>query len=325
VVRLVKAGARVTVVDAAVPGCGANLHNLAPVAGDVRVIPEDVGDAASFADTLRSADVIFNLAGEISHIHSMRQPWRDASLNAMAHLRFLDECARLAPGIRVVYAGTRQIYGIPQFLPVDENHPVRPVDFNGIHKYAASQYHLLYTEMGRIDGVVLHLTNVYGPRMALNVPCQGFLSNFLRRALLGQTIEIFGDGRQLRDPVYIDDVTSAFLMAGAAENPPDRALNVGGPEALPLARIAEVLTVAARAPKPVLCPFPEERKRIDIGSYTSDSTRIRATLGWNPATRFAEGIRSALEFYRAELPNYLRPEDAQPSCPLEEAHAPQPV
>jgi UDP-glucose 4-epimerase len=284
-----------------------------------------VADAEDFADTLRSAEVIFNLAGEISHIHSMQQPWRDAALNAMAHLHFLEACARHAPGIRVVYAGTRQIYGVPQYLPVNETHPVRPVDFNGIHKYAATQYHLLYTAMGRVDAVVLNLTNVYGPRMALNIPCQGFLSNFLRRALLGQTIEIFGDGRQLRDPVYIDDVTGAFLLAGAAPAPMSRMLNVGGPEALPLRRIAEIVSAEAGAPVPVLRPFPEERKRIDIGSYTSDSTRIRESLGWQSAIRFTEGIQTTLEFYRAELPHYLRAEDAQPTCPLEEAHAPQPV
>ena len=323
--RLALGGARVTVVDAEIPGCGANRHNLAPAARDIRVISEDIADASRFADTLRQAEVIFNLAGEISHIHSMQQPWRDAALNAEAHLRFLEECARCAPGIRVVYAGTRQIYGVPHYLPVDEAHPVRPVDFNGIHKYAAVQYHLLYTALGRVDAIALNLTNVYGPRMALNIPCQGFLSNFLRRALLGQTIEIFGDGRQLRDPVYIDDVTGAFLRAGAAHAPQARTFNVGGPEPLPLARIAAMVSAAAGAPDPVLRPFPEDRKRIDIGSYTTDSTRILEALGWQPVTRFAEGIHSALEFYGARLERYLRPEDAEPACPLEEAHTPQPV
>jgi UDP-glucose 4-epimerase len=324
-VRLARAGARVTVVDSEVPGCGANRHNLADAAGDIRVIAADIGDAASFADTLRAAEVVFNIAGEISHIHSMQQPWRDAELNAMAHLRFLDECGRQTAGVRVVYASTRQIFGVPKYLPVDERHPVQPVDFNGIHKYAAAEYHLLYSAMGRIDAMVLNLTNVYGPRMALNIPCQGFLSNFLRRALLGQTIEIFGDGRQLRDPIYIDDVTGAFLMAGAARSPEARMLNVGGPEALPLAHVARMVSVAARAPVPVLRPFPEDRKRIDIGSYTSDSTRIRETLGWKSSVRFADGVMAALQFFRAELPHYLRAEDAQPTCPLEEAHEPQPV
>ena len=323
--RLARAGARVTLIDSMVAGCGANPHNLDPVADDVNLLQRDIADAADFADVLRSTEVIFNIAGEISHIHSMQQPWRDAELNATAHLRFLDQCARFAPGVKVAYAGTRQIYGVPRYLPVDETHPVQPVDFNGIHKYAAAGYHLLYSGMGRIDAVVLNLTNVYGPRMALHLPCQGFLGGFLRRALLGQTIEIFGDGRQLRDPVYVEDVVDAFLLAGSVEAPESRTLNLGGPGPLTLACIAGAIGAAAGAPRPVLCPFPEERKRIDIGSYTSDSTRIRETLGWRPVTRFADGIAATLEFYREEMPHYLQPEDARPVCPLEEAHEPLPA
>lgn len=218
---------------------------------------------------------------------------------------------------RVVYASTRQIYGAPRYLPVDEQHPIRPVDFNGIHKYAATAYHLLWSSMGRIDAAVLCLTNVYGPRMALNIPCQGFLGGFLRRALLGQPIEYFGDGLQLRDPVYVDDVVDAFLAAGATADAKSRLWNVGGCAALPVARIAEIISAAAGSPAPVYRPFPEEHKRIDIGSYASDSTRIREELGWQPRTGFEQGIRNSLEYFRRELPHYLGPGDAQPCCALE--------
>jgi UDP-glucose 4-epimerase len=317
-IRLARAGARVTVIDSSVVGCGANRHNLAGF--DIPVVESDIARAPSFTGTLRAAEVVFNVAGEISHIHSMQMPWRDAALNAEAHLRFLDELGRVSPGIRVVYASTRQIFGIPQYLPVDEAHPIRPVDFNGIHKYAAAAYHLLYSRMGRVDGVVLNLTNVFGPRMALNIPCQGFLSNFLRRALLNQTIEIFGDGLQLRDPVYVDDVTAAFLIAGAARTPEPRVFNVGGPAALPLVHIAQAISAAASAPAPVLTPWPPDRKRIDIGSYSSDSTRIGRVLGWKPATSFEDGVAATLQFYRSQMPHYLRPEDAVPVCPLDDVH-----
>jgi UDP-glucose 4-epimerase len=302
--RLAEAGAQVTVVDSSVPGCGANPYNLALAAG-IRVIPADIRDSAALAGEIRGVDVVFNLAGEISHIHSMQDPARDADLNATAQLLFLEECARQAPGVPVVYASTRQIYGVPQYLPVDELHPVRPVDFNGIHKYAATAYHQLWTEMGRLDARVLCLTNVYGPRMALNVPGQGFLGNFLRLALLGETIQIFGDGRQLRDPVYVDDVVDAFLKAGAAARTPRRLWNVGGSAALPLAHIAETISHACNAPVPVYRPFPPEHKNIDIGSYVTDSGRIRKDLCWRPSISFEEGIRRTVEYYGPDLPHYL--------------------
>ena len=316
--RLVRLGARVAIVDSEVPGCGANRHNIAAAAADLSVVAADVGDAV-LAPHIRGCSAIFNLAGEISHIHSMKDPARDARLNAMAQLRFLEHCARQAPGVPVVYASTRQFYGVPRYLPVDEAHPVRPVDFNGIHKYAATAYHLLWSEMGRIDARILCLTNVYGPRLALRLACQGFLGNFLRRGLLRQSIEIFGDGRQLRDPVYVDDVVDAFLLAGAAPAPKSRLWNVGGLEALPVARIAAVISAATGAPEPVCRPFPKEHKGIDIGSYCTDSTRIHEELGWHPRVLFEEGVRRSIEYFKREFPHYLRAGDALPDLDGEAA------
>jgi nucleoside-diphosphate-sugar epimerase len=317
--RLARAGAHVVIVDSEVAGCGANRHNIAAAAADLRVIAADVGDASLFADEIRGCSVIFNLAGEISHIHSMRNPSRDAALNASSQLRFLEECVRQEPGLRVVYASTRQIYGVPRYLPVDERHPIQPVDFNGIHKYAATAYHLLWSDLGRIDARVLCLTNVYGPRLALWLSGQGFLANFLRRGLLEQPIEIFGDGRQLRDPIYVDDAVDAFLLAGLADNPRSRVWNVGGDQALSLAAIAAVISGAAGAPPPVCRPFPAEHKGIDIGSYCSDSTRIREELGWRPRIDFAEGVRRSLEYFQREFPYYLSDDDADFRRMLEEA------
>lgn len=313
--RLVHAGARVVIVDSEVAGCGASRHNIAGAEGDLRLVVADVGDAAPLAGEIRGCSVVFNLAGEISHIQSMRDPARDAALNAMSQLRFLEECACQEPGVRVVYASTRQIYGVPQYLPVDESHPIRPVDFNGIHKYAATQYHLLWSDLGRIDARVLCLTNVYGPRLALWLTGQGFLANFLRRGLLEQTIEVFGDGRQLRDPVYVDDAVDAFLLAGLEPDPQSRLWNVGGQQALALADIAAIVSAAAGAPPPVCRPFPADHKGIDIGSYCSDSTRIREELGWRPRIAFEEGIRRSLEFFQREFPHYL-PEGGPAPRPL---------
>ncbi|MGQ9633882.1 MAG: NAD-dependent epimerase/dehydratase family protein [Bryobacteraceae bacterium] len=221
-IRLVGLGVRVTVIDSSVPGCGADEANLGPVRDSLTVLHRDIGDTPALESHIRSAALVFNLAGEISHIHSMKWPCRDAELNALAQLRFLECCARVHPNLRIVYAGTRQIYGKPLSLPVDENHPFRPVDFNGVHKAAAVQYHLLCAEMGQLDAVVLNLTNIYGPRMALWEPCQGFLGTFLRRMLLRQPLEVFGDGRQLRDPLYVDDAIDAFLLAGAAPQLPSK-------------------------------------------------------------------------------------------------------
>ena len=321
VIRLVELGARVTVIDSKVRCCGANEYNIQAVRADVSLMMRDIADAADFRRVLASADVIFNLAGEVSHVHSMLFPERDAALNSTAQLRFVQECARAAPGVRLVYAGTRQVYGKPLYLPVDEKHPVRPVDINGIHKYAAAMYHRTFARGGALQSVVLNLTNVYGPRMSLDVPCQGVLSRFTRRVLLRQPIEIFGDGRQLRDPLYVDDAVDAFLAAGAAPDVPADLYNVGGPAALELREIAEIARRAAGGPAALYREFPLQNARIDIGSYYADSRLIARELGWRPRTPFDKGMELTLEFYRAELPHYVDPCHSNPQCQLLETAA----
>jgi UDP-glucose 4-epimerase len=316
-IRLVELGACVTVVDSQVRGCGSNLYNLAPVRDRVEVIRCDIGDEERIGEVLAGTQIVFNLAGEISHIHSMRFPMRDAELNATAQLGFLEQCANLVPGVRIVYAGTRQIYGVPEYLPVDEKHPISPVDFNGIHNYSAVMYHLLYSRYHKVDAVVLNFTNLYGPRIALSLSCQGFLGNFLRKLITGRTVEIFGDGRQLRDPMYVDDAVDVLLMAGAAPTLPSRMYNVGGPEALELRAIAEVMSRIAGVGPPVFRPFPNEQKQIDIGSYVTDGTRIQQELGWAPETCFEAGIKVTFEFFRAELSHYLSAMSEEPSCMLD--------
>jgi nucleoside-diphosphate-sugar epimerase len=315
-IRLVEQGARVTVVDSQVLGCGANAVNLAPVADSVDVIHADIGDFDRIRSVVRSCDLIFNLAGEISHVHSMQFPVRDLEINTLAQLRFLQGLVETAPGIRVLYAGTRQVYGVPEYLPVNEEHPVNPVDFNGVHKYAATMYHLMLYRMGLLDAVVLRLTNIYGPRMALDTPCQGFLSTYLRRVLTGHALEVFGDGRQLRDPLFVDEVVDAMLLAGGATKLASRSYNVGGPEPLPVAQIAETTSRLAGVPPPIYREFPEERKAIDIGSYHTDSTRIREQLGWKAQIRFEEGMRRTLDYYADKLGLYLDPAGGEPSCKL---------
>jgi len=297
-------GAEVTVVDACVPGCGANDYNLSGEPS-IRVIRADIGVPEEFRSIIESTDVIFNLAGDVSHIDSMNHPERDMERNTTSQLRFLEACRRWRPGVRIVYAGTRQVYGIPRYLPVDEKHAIDPVDYNGVHKFAATQYHMMLTRTGALDAAVLRLTNVYGPRMSLIASNQGFLGTFLKYLLKERQLSVFGDGMQLRDPVYVDDAVEAFLLLGLQQELCDRSFNMGGPEILSLREIACEASQAAGMRPPQMVPFPPDLKAIDIGSYYSDSTRLRTATGWIPKVGFAEGFARTLEFYRSRLSHYL--------------------
>jgi UDP-glucose 4-epimerase len=296
--RLAEEGARVTVIDPCVPGCGGHPQNIDGAAAPIEVLNINISAVEKLERAIRQARIIFNLAGEISHMHSMQDPERDLHLNTVTQLRFLQAVVQWNPGVRVVYAGTRQVYGVPEYLPVDEEHPVNPVDFNGVHKYAATMYHLMLSRNGWLDACVLRLTNTYGPRLSLDVPGQGFLSTYLRRLARGERLEVFGDGQQLRDPMYVDDVVDAFLLVGTTAQLPSRSYNIGGPEALSLQEIARQASHAAGVGEPTLRPFPDERKAIDIGSYRTDYGRIAAELGWSPTVHFSDGITRTLAHYR---------------------------
>ncbi len=294
---LLSLGAEVTVLDSLDAGCGGDIRNLGADATKVKTVIADIACEEAVASCLHEVDVVFNLASEIAHTPRIEQAGRDLALNVSSQLDFLGHCVRHAPGVRVVYTSTRQVYGIPAYLPVDEKHPVNPVDFNGVHKLAAGRYHLLLWRMQQLDSAVLYLTNVYGPRMALHLPQQGFLANFLAKALRGETLEVFGDGQQLRDPVYVDDAVRAILHAGAIPLGTNRTFNIGHGQTHSVLDIARLLSRMARLPVPILRPFPAALRPIDVGSYATDIRHAEAVLDWRASISVEEGLIASLQYY----------------------------
>ncbi len=306
-------GADVTVVDTRVARHGANPANLVPD-GDhtepdarITVVEADVGDVEhpGVHAAATSADVVFNLAGQVSHVDSMDDPLFDLDVNTTSQFRFLELLRRANPTSRVVYTSTRQIFGKPRYLPVDEDHPVAPVDVNGITKYATEQLHLLYHDVYGLPATAVRLTNVFGPRQRLRDDLQGFLPIFVRRALADDVITVFGEGEQQRDCLYVDDVVECLLLAASADDAPGQIFNVGNDERLALGAIADAVVAAAGAGRVEHGPWPPDRDAIDIGSYFGDSSKAKRMLGWEPRTAFADGIARTLAFYRARTSWYL--------------------
>lgn len=302
--ELVLLGARVTVVDALIPEYGGLRHNLAGVAGRVKVHVADVRDRARLPALLRGQDFLFNLAGQTSHMDSMSDPDTDLEINCRAQLSILEACRRHNPRLRVVFASTRQIYGRPEYLPVDERHPLRPVDVNGINKLAGEQYHLLYSAVHGIRSTVLRLTNTIGPRMRVKDARQTFLGVWIKHVLSGEPFEIWG-GDQLRDFTYVDDAVEAFLLAATTPGTEGGVFNLGGPRRVTLRELADLVVAAAGGGRYVVRAFPRDRKKIDIGDYYADDRRFRKLTGWKPRTSVREAVERTVEYFRAELPHYL--------------------
>ncbi len=302
--RLVRLGARVRVIDALVPDCGGNPFNLHDVRERVEVKVADLRDAEALDPLLAGSAHVFNLAGQVSHVDSMTRPLDDLENNARAQLCLLEACRRRAPEARVVFTSTRQVYGRPRYLPLDEAHPCEASDVNGAHKRAAEQYHRVYAAAYGLTSVVLRLTNTYGPGQLVKHPRQGFIGWFVRLAAEGKTIEVMGDGEQRRDLNHVDDVATALLLAAASPQTGNGTYNLGGTPPVSLRELAALLVELSPGASWRLVPFPTDRARIDVGDAFASYAAIQRDLGWEPRIGLREGLAETLRFYRQNLDRY---------------------
>lgn len=303
-IRLVELGADVTLVDSLIPTYGGNLWNVEPIKTRVRINISDVRDPFAMKYLISGQDYLFNLAGQTSHVDSMENPETDLAINVQAQLQILEACRQHNPDVKVVFASTRQVYGRPLRVPVGEDHPLTPVDINGVHKLAAEHYHRLYNNIYGIRSVILRLTNTYGPRMRVVDARQTFLGIWIRRLLEGEPILIYGDGSQLRDYNYVDDVVDALLMAAETDTCYGDVLNLGSQEVFSLSQTAEIFLDLHPDGQVSYVPFPKSRLSIDIGDYQGDFSRIHGALGWSPKTNFRDGMRRTLEYYQQNREKY---------------------
>ncbi len=303
--QLVPLGADILLVDSLIPDYGGNLFNIDGIEDRVRVNVADVRQQSTMNYLVRDREVIFNLAGQVSHIDSIRDPYSDLEINCRSQLTILEACRYNSPDAKVVYAGTRQVYGRPDSLPVDEKHLVKPTDVNGINKAAGEYYHLVYNNVFKVRACSLRLTNVYGPRQLIRHNRQGFIGWFIRRAIEDSVIQIYGDGSQLRDFVHVDDAADAFLRAGASEACNGEVFNVGGDEPVAHAALAALMIEVAGTGRIEYVAWPEEKKAIDIGDFYADSTKLRNTTGWRPTVPLRDGLRATIAYYRQHFHRYV--------------------
>jgi UDP-glucose 4-epimerase len=302
--QLVEFDARVTLVDSLIPTYGGNLRNIDGIAERVRVNIADVRDEHSMDYLVQGQDFLFNLAGQNSHLDSMRDPYADLEINCRAQLSILEACRKHNPHLKLVYASTRQIYGKPDYLPVDERHLLRPVDVNGINKMAGEWYHILYNNVYGIRACALRLTNTYGPRMRVKDDRQTFLGIWIKLLMDGVPIQVFGDGAQIRDFNYVDDAVEALLLAAADPAADGQMFNLGSDEVINFRDLAALMVEINGAGCYQIVPFPPDRKSIDIGDYYADYRLIQGRLGWRPRVALREGLTRTMAFYREEKEYY---------------------
>jgi UDP-glucose 4-epimerase len=303
-IKLLELGAKVTLIDSLIPEYGGSLFNIKGIEENLRVNISDVRDSHSMQYLIRGQDYLFNLAGQTSHIDSMRNPKTDLEINCTSQLSILEACRNQNPNIKVIFASTRQLYGKPDYLPVDENHPLRPVDINGINKMAGEWYHILYNNVYNIRTCALRLTNTYGPRMRIKDARQTFVGIWIRLILQDKPFEVWG-GNQLRDFTYISDCVDAFLLAASKEETDGQIYNLGGEEVVSLKSLADQLVEVNGGGSYTMLDFPAERKRIDIGDYYSDFKKFEKAVSWKPRIRLRDGLRMTLDYFKNHIAEYI--------------------
>jgi len=304
-IRLAGLGAKVLVVDSMIPDYGGNLFNLAPVKDQITINISDVREIHAMHYLVQDQDILFNLAGQVSHTDSMTDPFTDLEINARAQLAIAEACRRFNPSIRIVHTSTRQQYGRPMYLPVDEKHLVHPTDVNGIHKAAGEMYFMVYNAVYGLKATSLRLTNTYGPRQIIKNNRHGFMGWFIRKVLLGEEILLYGGGEQLRDLCFVDDAVDALLMTAMSDAAVGQIFNVGGLRPISLKEIADILIQLSGKGSCRVEPFPADLKPIDIGDFYADYSKIKGALGWEPKVDVREGLARTLAYYQQNLDYYL--------------------
>lgn len=302
-IKLVELGAKVTILDSMIDAYGGNFFNIDPIKEKAHINISDVRDKYGIQHLVKDQSVIFNLAGQVSHIDSMTDPETDLNINCVSQLALLQAVQKHNPKARIVFASTRQIYGRPKYVPVNEEHPINPTDINGINKTAGEWYHKLYHEVHGLDTVSLRLTNTFGPRQLMKHNKQGFIPWFIRLLIEGKTIQLFGTGEQIRDINFVDDAVDAFLLAGIHENAKGKVYNLGG-EPISLLNLVKKMIEVNKAGEYTLVPFPEEKKKIDIGDFYGDYSKIKNELGWEPCVTLADALTKTFDYYRENRQHY---------------------
>jgi UDP-glucose 4-epimerase len=300
--RLVSLNANVTVVDALLPDYGGNLFNLQGIEDQIEFSTADIRNSHRMKELVKGQDYIFNLAGQISHVDSMTDPFTDAEINYMSQLKLLETCREHNPDTKIIYTGTRQVYGKPQELPIHESHPVNPIDVNGISKLAGEWAHIMYNNVHKLRTCSLRLTNTFGPRQLMKHNRQGFIPFFIKQAMKNGEIEIY-EGDQLRDINYVEDVVDALLLAGKGDTE-GKIYNLGHHEPVTLGQFTDTLIEVCGSGSYKFVPFPEEKKKIDVGSTYCDYSKIKDELGWEPKTSLEQGLEQTIDFYKKHGSHY---------------------
>ncbi len=302
---LAHAGARVTICDAFIEPYGANSFNIDDVREYIALNIADIRDREAMKILVRDVDIIFNLAGQVSHNDSIENPFLDADINYIGHLNVLECVRKYNPKAKILFSGSRLQFGKIKSLPVDEGHPLDPETPYAFNKTAAEAMYRYYYRQHDIRTVVFRIANPYGNRCQMKHSKYGLVNFFLRQAMQGKDITIYGDGKQVRDYVFVDDLVEAFVLAASNEKADGEVFNVGSGMGTRMVDMAQMIVDVVQRGKILHVPWPESYVNVETGDYITDISKMVKVLGWQPKVALREGIQKTYEFYQNHGKHYF--------------------
>jgi nucleoside-diphosphate-sugar epimerase len=305
-IKAVERGAEVTIFDNMLPMYGGSLFNLNPIMDRIGFIYGDIREENEVAQVVRDKDIIFNLAAQVSYVDSNVHPLFDLDINCKGHLVVLESCRKYNPAAKIIFSSSRFVYGATQYTPVDEGHPYNCLSIYGVHKLNGEKYYQYYNQNYKLDTFVFRIANPYGPRQQMKHSQYGIVNWFIRLALEGKPLTIFGDGMQRRDYIYVEDIAEGMLSILDADNPQHRVFNLGSGTGTPFTEMADIIAKTTGGTRLEFLEWPKERYFVETGDFIANIERIKKATGWEPKTSLAEGIRKTIDYYRQFKEHYWK-------------------
>jgi UDP-glucose 4-epimerase len=297
-------GAQVTILDALLPLYGGNLFNLKNIKDDITFIKGDIRDTKLVKKLVKDQDVIFDMAAQVSYIDSAKDPYLDLDINCFGHLNILEACRYNNPGVKIIFPSSRFVYGTIEYSPVDEDHPFNCLSIYGIHKLAVEKYLVFYHQYYGMDTIIFRIANPYGPRQQMKHSKYGIVNWFIRTALEGKDLTIFGEGSQMRDYIYVKDLAQAMLLAAVDEELKHEIFNIGSGKSISFRTMVETVARIINKGKVAFLPWPDDYAFAESGDYLSNISKIKQRLRWEPRTDFEAGVRETVQYYQQYRDKY---------------------
>jgi len=303
--KLVNYQAKIIIIDNLNPLYGGNYFNLNGIQNKVKIIIDDIRNEKVLIPIIKQCDMLYHFAAQVSYIDSLSMPYEDLELNARSTLQILEICRKYNSEAKIIFSSSRMVLGKIESDHISENSPTNPLSLYGIHKLTSEKYLIMYYKDFGIPFIIFRITNPYGPRQQIKHCKYSLVGWIIKQAMEGKTIKIFGDGKQLRDYIYIDDIVEAIYRCSTNDKATGEIINVASGKSTEFQMMVKEVVNIVKNGNYEFVPWPDNYEKIETGDVIADISKLLSLANWKPKYNLKEGILKTYEYYKKYLMHYL--------------------